>query len=477
MNGMKEESKPLSTEEISEANVSSKLTPGQKKRVLELSRRAESAYNKQNYLWASELYCEIHSIHRAEHAEYLQRMLLSSIAGKNLNAHPKIYSLKQFFSCIPDLFKALKLKNTDKTRAEFFNVHEAIIKRNPDFGFSLLKLAEAYERDGLKQNAAVLWESYLRTRKNDIEALRRMGDLYLAVLNLEKARAAFKRILTLKPFDQATDKKLKDVMALTSIDESKLKGGSIRSNLKDSESTYRAQVEMKSNRTPEELDYLIQEKQKEIDSNPTNISFRYELLNYYKLKGDREKTLKTLDMILAVSTADVDMHLEKIDVEMDWIRDQNKNLPPEELAKKMAHHQRTAYHTLVERFPTSVDLKFKMAKVLFNLRENDESLKFFQLTSRVADMATESMFFMGQILLRKGMPDLAIEQFQQAASLVSTMNEIKKEITYQLGLAYEQIGKFDQALEQYKIIYKIDVSFKDVTSRIEASYKNKSHLL
>ncbi len=474
MSDAKEELK-ISSEEISEANLSSKLTPGQKKRVLELSRRAESAYNKQNYLWASELYGEIYTINRAEHTEYLQRMLLSSVAEKNLSGNAKVYSLKKFFANLPDYFKAMKLKDTDETREEFFNLHETIVKNEPDSGFSLVKLANAYERAGLKENAAILWENYLRTRKTDIEALRRMGDLYLAVENIEKARGAFKRIVTLKPFDQSAEKKLKDVMALTSIDESKLKGGSsFRDNAKDNETIYRAQVEMKSNKTEEELNYLIQEKQKEIDRNPANLSLRYELLNYHKAKGDREKVLKILDLILSMSTADVDMYLEKMDVELEWLEHQNKALPPEELAKKMAAHRKNAYRTLIDKFPTSIDLKLRMAKVLFELGENDESLKFFQTTSRVADMATESMFFMGQILSRKGMLDLAIEQFQHAANLVPTMNEMKKDIIYQLGLAYENLGKFELALEQYKIIYKIDMGFKDVTSRIEASYKSKT---
>jgi tetratricopeptide (TPR) repeat protein len=480
MNELKKEINPPPTEEMKEPSVSSiptlssQLTPAQKKRLLELHRRAEAAYNKQNYLWASELYCEIHSINRAEHAEYLQRMLLSSIAKKNLSGNPILYSLKQFFICIPDFFKALKLKDTDDKRVQFFDVHEAILKREPDFKFSLVRLAEAYERADLKQNAAILWENYLRTRKNDIPILRRMGDLYLSILHVEKARSAFKRIIALKPFDQAAEKKLKDAMALTSIDETKLKKSSFRDNVKNTEATYRAQIEMKSNKTTEDLDYLIQEKQKEINSNTANVSLRYELLNYYKLKSDREKILHTLDTILSISSADIDLYLEKINAELDWIEDQNKKLSSEERAKKIAQHKKTAYQALIEKFPTSVDLKFKMAKTLFELEENDESLKFFQSTSRVADMATESLFFMGQILSRKGMADLAIEQFQQTLNLIPTMNELKKETLYQLGLAYEKSGKIEQALEKYKTIYTIDVAFKDVSSRIETAYKNKT---
>ena len=67
--------------------------------------------------------------------------------------------------------------------------------------------------------------------------------------------------------------------------------------------------------------------------------------------------------------------------------------------------------------------------------------------------------------------DMAIDEFQNAISQIEDMSEIKKEIIYNLGVAYETIGKNDLALEQYKTIFKTDVGFKDISKRIEASYQ------
>jgi hypothetical protein len=50
------------------------------------------------------------------------------------------------------------------------------------------------------------------------------------------------------------------------------------------------------------------------------------------------------------------------------------------------------------------------------------------------------------------------------------MEEIKKEIAYNLGLAYETNKQPDKALEQWKKIYEHDMSYRDVAARVEASY-------
>ena len=57
----------------------SKTSEADHKRIAELIRKAEAAYNKQNYQWAAELYCEIYTINRKEQIEYLQKMILLNI--------------------------------------------------------------------------------------------------------------------------------------------------------------------------------------------------------------------------------------------------------------------------------------------------------------------------------------------------------------------------------------------------------------
>jgi tetratricopeptide (TPR) repeat protein len=446
------------------------LSESDKKKILDLRRRAEAAYNKHNYAWASELYGEIYVMDRQKNTEFLQKMLLSSVAEKSLASNALLFTIKQFFLNIMLYVKALKTKEVEGQEKSYYEVWEAILKTDADCGLALLKLSAAYENRGLRENSAMLLETYLRTRKMDIELLRRMGDLYLSCQNVEKARNAYKKILSLKPFDQGAEKKLKDIMALTSIDETKFKGSAFEA-IRDKDFAHRSQVEMKVKKTADDLDYLIEAKIRDIEANPSNISLRYELIAYYKSKQDKEGILRVINEIAQLSPGDVNIQLEKMEAQLAALQEKKQGVSPEELCRILNQHKKMAFIALVENFSTSMELKYRLAVVLFDLEENDEALKYFQTTSRVRDYASASMNYMGQILIRKKMLDLAIEQFQDGINIIEDMNDLKKEMIYNLGLVYESVGKNDKALEQYKMIFKIDVGFRDINKRIEAAYQ------
>ena len=51
-----------------------------------------------------------------------------------------------------------------------------------------------------------------------------------------------------------------------------------------------------------------------------------------------------------------------------------------------------------------------------------------------------------------------------------TMDEMKKEIVYNLGLVYERMGDVEKALACMKQIYEVDYGYRDVAQRVESSY-------
>jgi hypothetical protein len=63
-----------------------------------------------------------------------------------------------------------------------------------------------------------------------------------------------------------------------------------------------------------------------------------------------------------------------------------------------------------------------------------------------------------------------VKQLALAESELPVMDELKKEIVYNLGLAYEASKHPDKSLEQWKKIYEVDMSYRDVAARVEASY-------
>jgi hypothetical protein len=68
--------------------------------------------------------------------------------------------------------------------------------------------------------------------------------------------------------------------------------------------------------------------------------------------------------------------------------------------------------------------------------------------------------------------DLAVAQFQTAKSELPVMDDLKKDVIYELAVCYEGMGKKTEAITEYKIIYSEDIGFRDVADKINAFYSS-----
>jgi len=67
-----------------------------------------------------------------------------------------------------------------------------------------------------------------------------------------------------------------------------------------------------------------------------------------------------------------------------------------------------------------------------------------------------------------------MKQFEDAAKEILTMDAMKKEIVYNLGIVYEKMGQREKSLNCMKQIYEADYGYKDVAERVESSYRQGS---
>jgi hypothetical protein len=68
------------------------------------------------------------------------------------------------------------------------------------------------------------------------------------------------------------------------------------------------------------------------------------------------------------------------------------------------------------------------------------------------------------------MYDLAAETLQNAIKEKSVFDEEKKELIYHLGCVQENMGQKEAAIEQFKLIYKVDIGYRDVAAKVDAFY-------
>ncbi len=96
-------------------------------------------------------------------------------------------------------------------------------------------------------------------------------------------------------------------------------------------------------------------------------------------------------------------------------------------------------------------------------------------TKGSAEVKNESYKQLVMCYIKKGLLDLAYEQYKLVRYDQEMMPDMIKELTYNMARAFEEKGKFKEALEIYNIICKVDIGFKDVFDKFDElhSYVSK----
>ena len=81
---------------------------------------------------------------------------------------------------------------------------------------------------------------------------------------------------------------------------------------------------------------------------------------------------------------------------------------------------------------------------------------------------------MGRCFESKGNLSLAVRQYEDARGKMPTMDGLKKDLIYNLGLLYEKMGDQTKYLTCMTEIYEIDYGYRDVAKRVEDSHQSNS---
>ena len=124
----------------------------------------------------------------------------------------------------------------------------------------------------------------------------------------------------------------------------------------------------------------------------------------------------------------------------------------------------------VDRNPTDLQLRFELGEHLLNAGEFREAMPQLQRARQNPNARLKAMNLLGRAYRELGMLDLAAKQFEEAAKEILGMDAMKKEIVYNLGLVYAQMGEAEKSIVCMKQIYEADYGYKDVAERVESSY-------
>ena len=116
-------------------------------------------------------------------------------------------------------------------------------------------------------------------------------------------------------------------------------------------------------------------------------------------------------------------------------------------------------------------MRFELGEHLVNAQRFREAVPELQRARQNSNARLKAMNLLGVCYRELGMLDLAMKQFEDVAREIMTMDPMKKDIVYNLGIVYAKMGEREKSLNCMKQIYEADYGYKDVAERVESSYQ------
>ncbi|MCC6414985.1 MAG: tetratricopeptide repeat protein [Opitutaceae bacterium] len=124
----------------------------------------------------------------------------------------------------------------------------------------------------------------------------------------------------------------------------------------------------------------------------------------------------------------------------------------------------------VTRHPGDAEARLRLAEILLAAGQVEAAIAHFQQVQRNPRLRHRALLGLSRGFRARRLTDLAITQLQTAKQEMTVMDELKKEIIYELGRCFEEQQQADAAIDQFKEIYAEDIGFRDVATKINAHF-------
>ncbi len=369
---------------------------------------------------------------------------------------------------------------------------EKVLEEEPYNRQANLVLKEAAVAAGWPEIGVFALRTLLEESPRDVKLLHELGQLYHATGKNEQEVEAYNRITEIDPVDANALRLGKDASARASMSA----GGwtqaeSYRELIKDKDIAISLEQQSRIHLTGEALDQQIAEVEVQQKAQPKNVDLARRLGSLYEQKDDIEAAIGLYQTAVDLTGASDAGLIRKVS-ELKMRGAEREIAAHEEFlathktkdaihAKKMeellAAKKKCAGILIeetkkrLERNPTDLQLRFALGEHLVNAQRFREAVPELQRARQNPNARLKAMNLLGLCYRELGMLDLAVKQFEEAAREILTMDAMKREIVYNLGIVYERTGERQKSLNCMKQIYEADYGYKDVAERVESSYQ------
>ena len=259
---------------------------------------------------------------------------------------------------------------------------------------------------------------------------------------------------------------------------------------KDAEEALKRAKETSSVNDEETLARMVERLSAQIQTDPENINLYREICGHLRTLKRFDEALDFVRKARQQPLGKGDTTFEKMEqgfliASMDQrianLKAKLESNPDDEATKaELAEVQKQEHDIklenakqMVERYPNDFNYRYELGMLMFEDGNLDDAIMQFQISQRSPKVRLQSLLGLGRAFTQGKKYDLAVDQLETAKKESKIMNEAKKEIIYELGTAYELMGKAEQAFNEFKEIYSADISYRDVAAKINAYYASK----
>lgn len=444
-----------------------------------------AAYNRQNYDYAAEI---LSGLLQLEPGYYEAREALRVTQFKRIKSDQGFFSkILGKASVSPTLAKAQMLAK--RKPLEALLAAEQVLNVDPGNTAAHRALAEAALAAGLPKTALLSLEIAFKNNTGDRKLALMLADAYADAGQIGRAESIYQEALKANPNDPDLQQALKDLAARRTMAEGGYGlladgNGSYRDVLRDKSQATQLEQENRVVKGAAAARAWVAQYADQLKLEPDNQKLMRSLAEVYgQLKEPAEALAVWQRLRAATGGADpaidqqihslalqvVDQRLQALDADGADFDEERKKL----LAERQGLEIRAA-REMVERYPSDLQYRFELGQIYFRQGKVSEAIGEFQKSQANPHRRVASLGFLGQCFSKRGLHDVAVRTLQKAIGEKTSFDDEKKELIYQLGITLEAMSRRNDALEQFKQIYEIDIGFRDVAARVDAFYAGEA---
>jgi len=446
-----------------------------------LNAKGNDALQRENFDYAIALYCQILEKHPG--ILDIRKALRSAQAGKS-GASKSLF--KRAFSNVsssPLIGKAqLALR---RNPLEAIHIAEQVLNTDANNAMAHKLLADAALAADLPRTAVLSLELLVKSAPKDKELNIKLAEAWSLSGQKSNAERVLEDLRREYPADNEIFMALKNISARKTLDEGGYEalaggGGSYRDILKNKEEAVSIEQEKRQVKAGDVADRLIQEKLDRLKTDPNNLKTLRDLGDLYLQKADYDQALVFYQRIMSVDGgSDASLQKQVADIQIRKFNaalaklDQSAADYEEQAAKIKAERQAFQLEECrqrSEKYPTDLVIRFELGQLYFENGKISEAIQEFQKARSNPNKRLQAMTYLAKCFEKRGMNDLAARTLQDALKEKVGFDEEKKELVYTLGCVFEKMGKKEDAIEQFKIIYEMDIGYKDVAKKVDDYY-------